>query len=183
MNTAYDHGLDMLSGVEVVEIIPDVEQEAPVVLPSPLANVSDEAWTTFVRVMATAPIDSVSSSNAVGMFEIMPRRLADLGIIKKLKRTTSPEGRTVYTGTFCAPLTSAKFLKSAPDQYRVFSSSMSDYTGKITDGTLKKDPDMSLSGALAILHRAGPRGLEIWASDAEKFSSTVAAYDRAKDLF
>lgn len=152
-------------------------------LPSALPGVEDEKWTQFVRGMIVAKPEEVSPSNAVGMFFIMPRRLADLGVVSEPQRQTSPvSGRTVYVATFVAPLTSDKFLKNPDEQYRVFCQSMKDYADKMSRGDIERDGDMSLSGALAVLHRAGPTGLDSW-SRGDRFPATEAAYDRVAGIF
>lgn len=156
---------------------------APSAIPSPLDGVSSEKWTAFVRAMLTAPLSAVSASNALGLFEMMPRRLGDLGLVTGLARTRSPRSkRTIWTGRFVAPLTSDHFLKSPEVQYRVFEQSIVDYATRIADGEIEKDAEMTLSGALAILHRCGPRGLQTWAKG-ERFPATVRAYERAAGIF
>lgn len=149
---------------------------------SQLPGVSDECWTQFVRGMITADADSVSPSNALGMFELMPRRLADLQIVAKLARAKGPSGRTVWVAVFIPPLTSDKFLKSPEAQYKVFTKSTQDYAKRVNSGEIEKDDDMSLSGALAILHRCGPSGLKTWSSGL-RFPATEATYDRVAGVF
>jgi hypothetical protein len=151
-------------------------------LPSPIAGVDASAWTRFVGAVASAPLISVSESNALGMFEMPPRRLADLGVISKLSRTRSPAGRTIWTGVFVPPLTCERFLRSPDMQYRVFCKSMRDYAARIESGEIAKDPQMSMSGALAILHRAGPNGLQTW-SEGKQFPATQEIYERAAGIF
>jgi hypothetical protein len=128
--------------------------------------------------MAVAPLTAVSPSNALGSFEIMPRRLADFGLVKKLKRTKSKAGKTIYVAEFVSPLTCTMFLKSPQAQYKVFAKSMQEYADKIVSGDIKKDPKMSLSGALAVLHKAGPAGL-----NGELFPSTKTLYDKVDGIF
>jgi hypothetical protein len=151
-------------------------------LKSELPGVDDARWTQFVRAMVCADCDAVSESNAVGMFQFMPRRLHDLGLVKNINRSTGPTKRTIYVAVFVPPLTASKFLKNPDEQYRAFSKSCRDYATKISDGEIKKDPGMSLSGALAILHRAGPKGLDTWASG-ERFPSTVSKFERIEGVF
>lgn len=149
---------------------------------SELPDVTDEQWTQFVRAMLTGKLTKVTASNALGMFELMPRRLADMGIVREPTRSKSPQGRTVWVTTFKAPLTAEKFLRSPQVQYTVFVQSMKDYAGKIASGAIEKDPAMSLAGALTILHKCGPSGLTTWAT-AEHFPATQALYDRTEGLF
>lgn len=150
-------------------------------LPSELPGIDDDEWTQFVTCMATGKSDGVSPSNALGLFEMMPRRLADLGLVKRLARS-KPAERTIWVAVFVPPMTSDKFLRNPQVQYRVFSKSMKDYSDRISGGEIVKPAPMSLSGALAILHRAGPKGLETWATG-ERFPSTQASYDRVAGVF
>lgn len=157
---------------------------------SEIPGVDDACWTQFVAGMITSKLTSVSDSNALGMFEMMPRRLADLGIVEKLVRTrkevTADDGakryRTIWVAVFVPPLTCEKFLKSPSEQCDAFNRSMKDYAAKIASGEIEKPEVMSLSGALAILHRCGPQGLKTWESG-ERFPTTQAAYDRVAGVF
>ena len=149
-------------------------------LTSAIPGVSDEAWTKFVRVMRTAEPKAISASNAVGMFEMMPRRLSDLGLVENLARKKLPSGRVGWVFAFVPPLTAEQFLGSSLVQYRVFCDSMRDYVRRIDSGEIEIPAGMSLSGALAVLHRAGPEGLR---PGGEQFPATKALYARAKDIF
>lgn len=151
-------------------------------LSSILPGVSDEDWTEFVSAMATAELGKVSPSNALGMFEMMPRRLADLGLVEGIARTKSPAGKTIWVAVFAPPLTCDTFLRSLSIQYRVFCKSILDYFRRLESGEIEMLEDVSLSGALALLHRCGPSGLKTWASS-ERFPSTVATFQRANGVF
>lgn len=157
----------------------DEGQEAS--LPSVLRAVSAEEWTQFVRGMIVAAVSAVSNSNALGMFEIMPRRLADLGLVERL--TPGKRGkRTVWLAVFVPPMTCEYFLRSPQVQYSAFARSMRAYDAGLSSGEIKQVPDMSRSGALAILHRAGPKGLETWTSR-ERFPATQQLYDKVAGIF
>lgn len=158
---------------------------------SEIAGVSDEAWSRFVEAMKTAPLGEVSSSNALGMFELTPRRLADLGVMSsRLRRTKSPiTKKTIWTGWFLkdgkidrTPASADAFLRSPWRQYDAFAASMRDYASRIASGAVAVPDGVSLAGALAILHRAGPRGLENW-SAGNRFKATEALYERARGAF
>lgn len=152
-------------------------------LSSPLQGVTDEAWSRFVRASITAPLTAVSKSNALGMFELTPRRLTDLGLVCALRRGRSPsDGRTIWVARFVPPMTAHRFLRSPRAQYNAFCVSIVDYAKVIRDGKIVRDATMSLSGALAILHRAGPSGLARWTEGA-RHEVTVAAYERAAGAF
>lgn len=150
-----------------------------ILLKSPLPKVSDHQWTAFTRVMMTARAGEVSKSNALGSFEFTSRRLADLKLVENLKHTKSKKsGRTIWKATFVKPLTAEAFLKNLSLQYRVFMTSMADYHSKISSNTVKIPQGMSLSGALAILHRAGPSGLK-----GPMFTATKELFDRTDGIF
>ncbi len=157
-------------------------------LDSPIEGVSDEAWTEFACAMRTAQPTAVSASNALGAWEIKPRRLADLGLMKELHRTRAPTGRMVWVGEPIAPFTIRGFLEDLPMQYRTFAESMRRYVAGLRDGSIPR-PDggrpagMSLSGILGILHRCGPSGLKSWNDPEKQFNDTRELYDRANGVF
>lgn len=152
-----------------------------VALASPFPNVSSEKWTEFVRVMMTAPSASVSASNALGAFEMMPRRLVDLGILKHdLKRVRSETSKRVIWAAVSGPdhERARAFLKSLPLQFRTFMCSMKDYYLTIEKNAVKLPQDCTLSGALALLHRAGLAGLS-----GSRFPATQLVFERANGIF
>ena len=148
-------------------------------LKSELSLVSDEAWTRFVLALKTAKPSSVSASNALGMFEMRPRRLGDLGILRNVRCSLSPNHRLVWIGDFVPPLTEKSFLASPEIQYKAFSESMRRYLMMLP--ILQEG--MTLSGALAILHRCGPTGLDKWKTESERFPETISLYEKANGLF
>jgi hypothetical protein len=149
-------------------------------LKSPLDGIPDEPWTRFVRTMMIAPTSSVSPSNALGAFSFMPRRLVDLNILSTLKRAKSKKsGRTIWASTNQLDHARAeKFLKSIALQYRVFVASMKDYASKIASGAVKLPSETTLSGALALCHRAGFAGLGL-----HRFPKTQETFARANGIF
>lgn len=160
---------------------PVLAQIPEVILESPIAGVEASAWTAFVRVMRTSPTTAVSPSNALGAFEMTPRRLVDLGILSDaLERTRSKKSNRVIWATGRGPERNRAevFLKSMTAQYRAFSASMVDYASKISSGAVKLPQNCSLSGALAILHRAGVGGLS-----GARFPATQAAFERTNGIF
>lgn len=174
MEAGFDHALD--------DATEEPEAAPARLLRSALPGVPDEAWTEFVSAMVTSTVPAVSASNALGMFELTPRRLADLGLVRRLTRTRSPAGKTIWVAAFMPPLTCDTFLRSPSLQYRVFAKSMQDYAHRIADGDIEPLEDVSLSGNLAILHKCGPSGLKTWASS-ERFPATVAVFERANGVF
>lgn len=160
----------------------------PRVLKSEIPNVSDAAWTSFVLTMKTAQPGAISASNDLGMFEIKTRRLADLGLVKDLKRARSPSNRLMWVCEFIPPLTQREFLSKPAIQYDTFIKSMRAYIEGLRDGSVPK-PDggflvgTSLSGVLAVLHRCGPSGLKGWNDPDDRFPNTVALYERSNGIF
>ncbi len=148
-------------------------------LKSPFAQASNEEWTSFVRTMMTAPTTAVSPSNHLGAFEMTPRRLGDLGLVDNLKRIKSKKSSRInWTGKFIAPLTSDLFLKNLSLQYRAFTVSMENYYSKFTESGVRLPPEVSLSGALAVCHRAGIAGLK-----GPRFPRTQESFERANGIF
>ena len=158
------------------------------ILQSEIPGISDEAWTEFSKAMKTAEVGSVSASNGHGMFEMKPRRLADLGLMKELSCLRGPMNRMVWKGEFVSPLTQKIFLKDPKVQYRAFSASMRKYVDGLRDNSIPR-PDggrpegLTLSGALAVLHRCGPSGLKTWNDEENRFPDTVNLYQRANGIF
>lgn len=146
-------------------------------LKSPLDGVSDAQWSKFCRLMATQKVGDVSESNALGMFAMRPRRLADLGYIESTATVRTPKGRQVFVGDFKPPLTAKKFLANAMEQYRAFVRSVKDHWTRLKGGKIKKPDWMSDSGALAALHRGGPPALE------KRMSDTAALVERVDGVF
>jgi hypothetical protein len=167
------------------------QEQRQSLLPSPIDGIADEAWTRFVLAMRTASPGAVSASNSLGMFEMRPRRLADIGLIdaSTLTGTRAASGRLVWVGEWVRPLSQKVFLETPALQYKAFAASMVKYVDGLRDGEINQpaegvDDDMSLSGALAILHRCGPNGLVSWGrNNGTRFNDTVELYSKANGLF
>ena len=112
----------------------------------------------------------------------------DVSNERDLRRARSPAGRLTWVGEFVSPLTQRRFLSEPTIQYRTFVDSVKLYIDGLRAGTVAK-PDggfpcgMSLSGALAVLHRGGPGGLKNWGDESRRFDDTVALYERANGIF
>ena len=199
---SYLHGVDVLAGTYAEEpaaetlarqVVAEIEAADPLpaapprVLTSQIPGVPDEQWTEFALAMKTADPKSISGAGAYGMFELKPRRLADLGLMKNVTPVNArSNGRLAWKGEWVAPLTEKKFLSSAVAQYDAFGKSMRAYVKGLEDGSVPQPEaglpqEMTLSGALAILHRCGPRGLLGWAN--ERFPETVALYEATNGIF
>lgn len=198
--SVYLHGIDVLVGAHVAPLDAEMEVVAQNViaeietprlervLASQIPGVPDEAWTEFALAMKTAAPGSISSSNAFGMFEMKPRRLADLGLMRNIVSARSSSGRMAWKGDWTPPLTEKKFLASAADQYEAFGASMRKYIEGLEDGSVPQPEsgvpaDVTLSGALAILHRCGPQGLVRWTDEGSRFPETIALVQVANGIF
>jgi hypothetical protein len=170
---------------------PPIQAQPAKVLPSPIDGISNEDWTSFVLAMRTASLGAVSASNSLGMFEMRPRRLADIGLIdaNTLTGTRAASGRLVWVGEWVKPLSQRVFLETPALQYKAFAASIVKYIDGLRDGEIQQpaegvDDDMSLSGALAILHRCGPNGLVSWGRDTgARFNDTIELYSKANEIF
>jgi len=162
--------------------------DLPFVIKSELPNVSDAAWTRFALAMKTSAVGAVSDSNSLGMFEMRPRRLADLDLVINLSCTRSKDGRVIWVGEFIPPLSAKLFLTNPEIQYQTFVKSMKNYVDGLRSGSIPK-PDggkpegVTLSGVLAILHRAGPNGLKNWNDESTRFENTVKLFEKANEIF
>lgn len=157
------------------------------VLKSEIDKVSDAAWTKFVTSMRTASTGSVSSVNAMGAWEMRPKRLADLGLVKNVRPEKGPSNSTAWRCEFVAPLTQKIFLENAGVQYRVFAASMRRYVAGLRDGSIDRPKNavvgLTLSGMLAVLHRCGPGGLKTWGDMTRRFGDTIALVERVNGVF
>lgn len=172
---------------------PDLDQRQPskrddAILMSEIAGVSDGAWTAFVKALKVAEVGAVSAQGALGLFELKPKRLADLNLMV-LRRGKSPTGRhVVWQGDFVPPLTREVFMAKPRVQYLALVASMKRYVSALRDGTIPP-PDggvpkgISLSGILAILHKCGPNGLNTWNDVEDRFPSTVTIFNKCNGLF
>ena len=150
-------------------------------LPSPLSGIASAEWSNFVNALVTQRLGDVSASNGLGWFEMRPRRLADLGIMSNLRRVSNKVNRQVYEGDFVLPLTMRKFLENPVIQYNTLVKSVIDHFDTHVN-ELKLPDDVSRSGALAILHRAGPGGLKTW-STGKRFDDTISLFNRSNGIF
>ncbi len=131
-------------------------------------------------MLAVAKSDAVSPSNALGMFEMTTRRLIDLGVLQgAVRRVKGKSGRTLWaSGDPKDHQRALAFLKNRSAQYDAFVRSMCAYAEEFRVGKLKVPDGWTLSGALAVCHRAGSAGLE-----GERFSHTEEARLRAEGIF
>lgn len=143
---------------------------------SPLSGVPDAAWTRLVCTLETAPLRHISESNGLGCYEMRPRRLGDLGLMTDLHIARRGK-RQIWEGTFVPPLTQIAFLANPILQYSALAESIARYDVNLND----LPEGVSRSGALAILHRAGPSGLTSWMRT--RIPSTERLFERTNEIF
>lgn len=174
------------TAIQDAELVAPISQPASRALPSPLEGVSDDDWTKWVLVMRTSDPNAVSNSNALGMFAFKLRRLEDIGLMRNVAPINARKtGHMGWTGEWIAPLSQDAFLNNPSVQYRALAASSQLYTMALADGDIAKPSDdkISLSGALALLHKCGPRGFEQWSDESKRKPSTVALYGAANEIF
>lgn len=160
---------------------------------SAISNVKGEYWTRFVKCVMGNDPRAITDSFALGLFGFGARRLVDLKVMKD-PRQTQYGGRSVWAGTWIAPLTMQKFLADRALQYQLFFVSMRDYAHRITNtpaaraliGQELEGHQISLSGMLGVMHVAGwSGGLKWFASpgDRARFPATTAAFLKCNGIF
>jgi hypothetical protein len=159
------------------------------VLPSELPGVSDEAWTAWVLAMKVAEPTTTANNGALGMWAMKPRRLADLGFMTNVSAEPQRKnGLLKWDGEWTAPLTKDAFLSSPSIQYRILTASTKLYADGIADGSIVcpdeiGDEGVTLSGALALLQKFGPHGLERWTDVEDRKPQTIELFKHANGLF
>lgn len=162
------------------------EPDARTVVRSPLPRVSDQAWAGFTKVFIN-PANDITPHFRYGLFEFSVRRLCDLGLMAN-PSTVDNSGRMVWVAQWIPPLTLRRFLSSKQGQYETFVKSMLDYSRSIDLDPLDNIEGVkpSLSGLLAVAHRAGLQGLQTWVRSPEErveFSHTTQFFLRANGIF
>lgn len=147
---------------------------------SPLPGVSEAAWRHFVIAMETQSSESVSASGGLGSYDMRPRRLIEIGYAENLRRLSRRNRRQVQVCDLVAPWTVDRFLADPVIQLSVLGDSMADYQEELRRGKIQKPAEMSLAGALAVLHRGGRGALKSWP---KLFHNTRALYLSAQQSF
>jgi hypothetical protein len=145
---------------------------------SPLESVTPDAWSRFVAALEVQPLHAISRTGTLGAYGIRPSRLVELGYAIKLRRT-GPNGARQECD-FVAPWTQERFLKDLFAQHAVLVRSHRAYYDALRCGELKKPTEVSIAGALAILHVGGQGALENWTN---LFDRTRTIYKRAQGAF
>jgi hypothetical protein len=147
---------------------------------SPLEGVSQEAWQRFVASLEVQAIGAVSNSGGLGSYDIRPRRLVELGYATALRSKRTPTSRQIQVCEFILPWTQARFLSDSIAQYVALSRSISMYYQALVKGEIEKPRDMSVAGALAVLHVGGRGALKSWP---KLFEKTQVRYQAAQKAF
>lgn len=147
---------------------------------SPLEGVSNSAWERFVKTLEVQLSSATSESGGFGAYSMRPQRLIELGYAQKLPPTRTAAGRQIQECEFVLPWTKKRFCTDALVQFEAFSKSNVVYYRALMNGELKKPKEVSLSGALAILHKGGEGALRAWP---KLFTDTRDFYERAKGIF
>jgi len=144
---------------------------------SPLEGVSAEAWQSLVAPLEAQPAGAVSDSGCLGAYSISPRRLVELGYAANLRRV---DGGKRQVCDFVLPWTQSRFLADPIAQYAVLVKSMRAYYDALRGGELAKPKEMTIAGALVVLHIGGRVALKSWP---KLFSNTRALHDAAQGAF
>jgi len=147
--------------------------------PSPLPEVSAEAWQRFCTALEVQKPGAISPSGGYGAYDLRPARLVELGYAERGPQVRRG-ARFVQTCTFLPPWTEEKFLGSYLAQLAALRQSMKRYGEDLARGKIERPQGMSLAGALSILHRGGRGALKGWP---EIFSDTRQLYEQAKGMF
>ena len=152
----------------------------PSAMRCPLDGVSLSAWQRFVAALEVQGVDAVSERGGFGSYDLRPKRLRDLGYTTDLRRVRARGGRQIYTCSFVAPWTQERFLADPLAQLGALAQSMKLHQQDLRAGKIRLPDGLSLSGALAILHRGGRGALAAWP---DLFDHTRAVFERARGAF
>jgi hypothetical protein len=163
----------------------------------PIATVTPEQWVSFVRLFVGP--NTVTKQYRYGVFGMTVRRLVDLGVMRNLRAIHQKGGpqrgepSIVWSAEWAPqdpPVSLKAFIGQPMWQYSLFAESMSRYatTPAVRDcvGVTVDDTTATLSGVLAVSHRAGAKGLKSWLKKEKEradFAHTSDCYRRANGLF
>jgi hypothetical protein len=156
----------------------------PVERPSPLKGIKHSQWVRFCNCLRDPRVaDTITDAGHIGQYRFTWPRLSDLGWAVRVER----KGK-VWTGLLVPPLTMERFLASPRMQDQMFELSSADYTTRMHNrvGTPIDGTPATLSGLLAVAHRAGLKGAHSWLinpQDRKRFPNTTRAFRVANGVF
>lgn len=145
-------------------------------------------WLAFVRRMISASTNTVSSGYKLGAWQIGARRLVDLGLMEKPRKTVYGEKDGVWLAGWKHPFSEGSFLRNQKLQYKTFEKSMKKFAPIVKPfvGTTVNGKTCTLSGLLGVAHMAGEGGVKTWV-DSEKvrkrFSATSDMFNKVNGMF
>lgn len=148
---------------------------------SPLEGVSNDAWQRFIAALEVQASDAISESGGFGSYDIRARVLVDLKYAINPRLASSVRSkREIHVCDFVLPWSKRKFLADPFAQYTVLVKSTRANYDAIRNGSLQKPKELSMAGALAILHVGGRGALRGWP---KLFEHTRAVYEAARGAF
>lgn len=155
---------------------------------SPIAGVSVDKWLEFrSKLEDMNHVGKDSPPGLLGIYRFSIPRLSDLGLCSNVRK----DGK-LWVGAFFPPLTRDKFAGHVGLQRRAFELSCGDLVTRIRAdygrdiGREVDGEKATLSGLVAVSHRAGFKGLKNWltrADDRKRFPHTTAAFRAANGVF
>lgn len=161
------------------------------VYPSPLRDVDNADWTSYVQRSRTARPSAVAPDGRLGCYALAMRELADAGWMLDARKQ-QVDGRSRWTGTWADGRSETAFLADPAEQYEALAALSKLHARVILGhhddliGAELEKQHATLSGLLGVARRAGLGGLRGWATDAaqrKKFPETTAAYARLNGIF
>lgn len=161
--------------------------------PSPFAAVSAPAWSAFVKGLRGKSQREITPTFNLGLFGFGMRRLVDLGLASN-PRQLEFNGKKTWQADWAPALQPGpdKFLDDADAQYKALVKSVTLYAAQIgkelpevIGSTLDGKP-VTLSGLLAVAHRAGWGALKDWISSPDvraKHTTTTALFNKLNGAF
>ena len=154
---------------------------------SPLADVSEEQWTKYVKKSRTHRGNAVSDNFKLGADQLSARELADVGFMTCAKKVDE-EGHSVWVGEWAPGKSLEEFLSSPAQQYEALVELTKLHAGVIgmkhaaVIGTTIEGETVSLSGLLSVARKAGQGGLAGWLKSAKERSSFRDTTERFKQF-
>jgi hypothetical protein len=173
---------------EIEEEIRQLEKKRlPDFFKSPLDNVSDEDWTSFVKASKKGGNDTITPAYNLGLFHFTQGVLASCGIVSDIVRKDY-NGRQVSMGEWVPPYSLELFQKSPSLQYKIFMAISAD-NAEMVKTMIGKEVEIngekyitSLSGLLAVSRKAGLGGLDKWLKG-DRMDYTSRLFVEANGLF